>query len=243
MTAGATPAIPAPLREAAQDALETALGRSHRQDEVRGRTGGPASNARLAASTGLLLLALSLAELVTLISINRLIEWHLALGAALIAPAAFKTAVTGWRLLGYYTAAGPSGPAYKKAGPPPLLLRLLGPLVVVSTALLLGTGLWVVYLGPEGSRRPQLPGGLFGVNVITFHQGSFILWAVATGLHVLGRFIPALQLTVIRVAGAPVARGVALRWLSLACATLISIASVVLILQHTGGWVSAMAGP
>lgn len=232
MTAGT------PLQVAALDAFEAALGRSHRQDEVRGRTGGPAANARLAAATGLLLLALALAELVTLISIGRLIQWHLALGVALIAPAALKTAVTGWRMLRYYTGAR----AYRRAGPPPLLLRLLGPLVVGSTGLLLGTGLWLVYLGPAEARSPLLPGGLLGVNAITLHQGAFIVWGAATGLHVLGRLIPALQLTVVRAAGAAVVRGVALRWLALGASVVASVASAALILQHTGGWVSVMAG-
>lgn len=242
MTAGATPTIPAPLRLAAQDTLETALGRSHRQDEILGRTGGPAANARLAAATGLLLLALALGELVTLISIGRLIQWHLALGVALIAPATLKTAVTGWRVVRYYSGAGSSGRAYRQAGPPPLLLRLLGPLVVLATGLVLGSGLWLVYLGPADARSPLLPGGLFGVNAITVHQGSFIVWGVATGLHVLGRLLPALRLTVIRTAGAPAVRGAALRWLALIAATLASAGSAALIVQHNGGWVSSLAG-
>jgi hypothetical protein len=49
------------------DTLYSAIGRIHRDDPIDPSTGGPAGNARLTAWTGLLLLVLSLAELVTLL--------------------------------------------------------------------------------------------------------------------------------------------------------------------------------
>jgi hypothetical protein len=70
--------------EALQDTLEHALGRRHRHDEALPRTGGPLGNAQLTAWTGLLLLVLMLAELVTLISVQRLISWHIVIGILLI---------------------------------------------------------------------------------------------------------------------------------------------------------------
>lgn len=91
-----------------------------------GRTGGPAGNATLTAWTGLtLLLLLSLAELLTLVSLGHLLSWHIAIGAALVPVALLKIGNTGGRVVRYYR----DNPHYKKAGPPPLLLRLLGPLV------------------------------------------------------------------------------------------------------------------
>src|SRR5690349_11713993 len=111
------------------ETVSVALGREHRHDPVLARTGGPAGNAVLSAWTGLVLLVLGVAELLTLINIRGLISWHVAVGALLIPPALAKTASTGWRIVRYYR----GSPAYAEAGPPPLPLRLLGPVVVVST--------------------------------------------------------------------------------------------------------------
>ena len=72
----------------------------------RGR-GVPPGNARLTAWTGLVLLVLFLAELVTLLDVSGLISWHLALGVALGPPALLKTTTTGWRVVRYYTGTGP----------------------------------------------------------------------------------------------------------------------------------------
>jgi len=68
------------------DAFYSAIGRLHRDDPIEPRTGGPAGNARLTVWTGLLLLVLSLAELVTLFNVGGLISWHIVLGTLLIPP-------------------------------------------------------------------------------------------------------------------------------------------------------------
>lgn len=180
------PALPDVLEEA----LAHASGRVHRADPELPRTGGPAGNAQLTAWIGLLLLGLSLAELVTLLSIRGLISWHIVLGVLLVPPALVKTATTGWRLVRYYSGSAP----YVQAGPPPMLMRLLGPLVVATTLTLLATGLTLVGLGQEATYRPLVTVLGFSVSWLTLHQASFIAWAVATGLHVLGRLVPALRL-------------------------------------------------
>src|SRR5689334_6912276 len=128
--------------------FEQAIGRQHRRDPVLPRTGGPAGNARLTAWTGLVLLALFLAELVTLLDVHGLMSWHVTIGALLIPPALLKTGSTGWRIVRYYR----GNDAYRAAGPPPLLLRVLGPLVVFSTLAVLGTGIWLIVVGPDRSR-------------------------------------------------------------------------------------------
>src|SRR3954452_15080190 len=110
------------VKTALQEAGATALGREHREDPVLPGSGGPAGNARLTAWTGLVLLVLFLAELVTLLDVRGLISWHVALGVLLIPPALLKTASPGWRILRYYPGSRPS----REAGPPPLLLRVLG---------------------------------------------------------------------------------------------------------------------
>src|ERR1700759_5412110 len=90
------------LRRALTQTLDEAIGREERDNPVLARTGGPAGNALLTAWTGLVLLALALAELVTLVDVHGLISWHVAVGALLVPPAVLKTASTGWRMARYY---------------------------------------------------------------------------------------------------------------------------------------------
>jgi hypothetical protein len=174
--------------------LVEATGRHPRRDPVLPRTGGPAGNAVLTAWTGLVLLVLFAAELLTLFDVRGLVSWHVAIGALLVPPALMKTATTGWRVIGYYTGREP----YQPAGPPPTLLRWLGPLVVVSTLALLGSGVLLVVLGEQSGRQHILTALGFGLDWVSVHQGVFAVWCVATGLHLLGRIIPAVQLTVRR---------------------------------------------
>lgn len=186
----ALPAARSALPDVLEEALAHASGRVHRADPDLPRTGGPAGNAQLTAWIGLLLLGLSLAELVTLLSIRGLIAWHVVIGALLVPPALVKTATTGWRMVRYYARSAP----YVKAGPPPLLMRVLGPLVVVTTLGLLATGLTLVGLGQQATYRPIVTVLGFSVSWLTVHQAAFAGWAVATGLHVLGRLLPAFRL-------------------------------------------------
>src|SRR4051794_41542025 len=84
------------------ETLSVALGQEHRDDPVLASTGGPAGNAVLTAWTGLGLLVLGVAELLTLIDIRGLISWHVVVGALLVPPALVKKATTRLRILRYY---------------------------------------------------------------------------------------------------------------------------------------------
>jgi hypothetical protein len=218
--------LPTPVSEV----VATAMGRAEREDPVLPETGGPAGNARLTAWIGLVLLVLSVAELLTLVNVRGLISWHVAIGALLGPPALAKTASTGWRLVRYYT----GNPAYRQAGPPPLVLRLLGPLVVLSTLGLLGSGVVLVLLG-ESSSQTQLVSLLgFHVTWVTVHQASFAVWAVVTGAHVLARLVPALRLSVpSRANSVP---GTARRALVLVAAAVVAIIAAVVLVRADGSW-------
>ena len=172
------------------DVLDEAVGRRHRPDPVVGRTAGPAGNAQLTAWTGLLLLVLIAVELVTLIDVRGLLSWHVVVGVLLVAVAALKIASAGWRFLRYYTGHGP----YRQAGPPPMLLRVLGPLVVVGTVAVLGSGLWLIVVGPAGGRQTLVT--LLGqrIDLAVDPPGAFIVFAVVAGLHLLARMVPAVVL-------------------------------------------------
>lgn len=135
------------------------------------RSGGTDGNERLTMLTGLLLIVLLAALGVTILSIRPLLWLHLFLGLLLIGPVALKLMSTCYRFIRYYTA----DPAYRRKGPPPRLLRLLGPLVVLSTIAVFATGVALLLLGPS-HRQPLL----------FLHKASFIVWLAVVAVHVLG---------------------------------------------------------
>lgn len=229
MTSPGTRIVPPPILA---DTLDVALGRSHRDDPVAPNSGGPAGNARLTAWTGLLLLVLSVAELVTLINVSGLISWHIVLGMLLVPPALLKTASTGWRIARYYR----RNPAYRQAGPPPMLLRILGPAVVVSTLGLLASGLVLILLGQDNSRTVLITALGQRVDWLTLHQGLFIVWAVFTGLHMLARTMPALQLTVLPKRGGTSVDGAKARAAVLVGSAVVAGISAALVLSASGSW-------
>ena len=220
--------IPQPVK----DVIAEAVGRSHRDDPVLPRTGGPAGNAVLTAWTGLVVLALSLAELVTLLSVHRLIGWHVVIGTLLVPPALLKTASVGWRILRYYG----GNAAYRKAGPPPMLLRVLGPGVVLGTLGVLASGLALVALGPESSRTELISVLGHRVNYLTMHQGFFAVWLVLTGLHLLARIVPALRLTVTRRDHTSTVAGSGGRIAAIVFSLAVAVASAALVLSAAGDW-------
>lgn len=169
--------------------LAEATGSHSRTNPILSTTGGPAGNAVLTAWTGLVLLVLSVAELLTLFNVRGLLGWHVAIGALLVPPALLKTASTGWRIMRYYTGNGP----YQEAGPPPTLLRLLGPLVVLTTLAVLGSGVVLILVGQTTSQSDLVTLVGFRITWVTLHQGAFVVWAGATGLHLLGRIVPAVR--------------------------------------------------
>jgi hypothetical protein len=142
----------------------------------------------LTAWTGLVLLVLLAIEGLTLLDVRQLISWHVVVGVLLVPPALLKTASTGWRIIRYYTGHRP----YREAGPPTLVLRVVGPVVVLSTLALLGTGIALILVAPATAREDAFA----GLSLLNLHKAAFLIWLAATGIHVVGRLLPALQLTV-----------------------------------------------
>ncbi|MFC6704528.1 hypothetical protein [Flexivirga alba] len=183
----AQPGASTPARRAAQVALDELTDRTPRSDPALPRTGGPAGNARITAWTGLVLLVLLAIEGVTVLDIHGLISWHIVVGLLLIPPALLKVASTGWRIVRFYT----GEPSYRLAGPPQLVMRVLGPLVILLTLAVLATGIVVAVQGPAERRH-----GLLGLPVtgLFLHQATFFAWLAVMTLHVLGRTVRAVKI-------------------------------------------------
>jgi hypothetical protein len=136
---------------------------------------GVDGNSRLTASTGIVLTVLLLVEGWTVLDVRGYITLHAFIGLVLIGPIALKCATTMYRFTRYYT----GQPGYVKRGAPPVLLRLIGPLVILSSVAVLGTG--VALLAVHGASDTWL----------TLHQGSFVVWIALTGVHFLGHIYEA----------------------------------------------------
>ena len=144
------------------------------QHRVRRRPGGPESNARLTASVAAVLVILLAAEGFTILRVGRLLTPHVFIGMLLVPPVLLKMGSTMWRFVRYYA----GDEEYRRKGPPLPLLRLLGPVVVVLTVVVFGTGI-ALLLGPYSFRSQMLQ----------LHQLSFILWFGAMTIHVLGHIV------------------------------------------------------
>lgn len=230
MTSRGLEALPAPVA----DVVATAVGMAHRDDPVAPRTGGPAGNARLTAWLGILLLVAFLIELVTLASLQQLVSVHIFVGAVLVPLALFKTATTTWRMLGYYG----GSVRYRQAGPPPMLLRVLGPAVVLTALAVLGTGLALIALGRDGTYQPFVTVAGFAIDPFTLHKVAFVLWLVVTAAHTLGRLVPALQLVVNRAGRSRAVPGKPARLGLLLGAVAASVIAGAVVLSASGSWTS-----
>lgn len=156
--------------------MATAL-RAH--EAGRNLARGVLNNARLTGLEGVVLFVLLAAEGVTIVAIHGLLTWHYLIGFAMLPPLAVKLGTTVYRFGRYYL----GDREYRSAGPPALLLRLMGPVVVVTTLAVFATGieLWAF-------------GGRFGYLWVSAHKASFLLWFAAMTVHVLGHAVRAPRL-------------------------------------------------
>ncbi len=140
---------------------------------------GTEANARLTGLTAVVLLVLLAAEGVTLLKIHSLLTPHVFIGMLVLPPVLLKMGSTGWRIARYYLGA----PAYRRRGPPPLVMRLLGPVVVLLTVVMFASGVALMLVPTSG--RSQM---------LFVHKASFVLWFGAMTIHVLGHLVDTAQL-------------------------------------------------
>jgi len=180
--AGSTGRAPAP-RHARQDFPRSPLaaweavvtrGQPAEEPDEQADSDGVEANARLTGMTAAVLLVLFVIEGITILRVRSLLTVHVVIGMLLLPPVLLKIGSTGWRFARYYL----GSPEYRRKGPPPALLRLLGPFVVVLTLAVIGTGI-ALLVGPASMRN----------TLFALHRDTFILWFIAMAVHVLGHLL------------------------------------------------------
>lgn len=184
---------------------------------------GVEGNARLTGSLAVVLLVLLAAEGVTILQVRALLTPHVFIGMLLVPPVLLKMGSTGWRFVRYYVGA----PAYRRKGPPPALLRLLGPIVVALTVAVFATGIALLFV-PRGWRS----------QLLLLHKASFVVWLVVMAVHVLGHLVDTARLAprdwVRRTRGQ--VKGAGLRQWAVASSMAVGLVLAVLVVPRVGPW-------
>jgi hypothetical protein len=193
------------------------LGKSVDEQSVEG-------NSRFTVNTAVVLLLLLAAEGLTILSIRGLLTWHVAIGMLVTPPLALKIASTSWRFLRYYTGSTP----YTQKGPPTLVLRVLGPVIVLLTVAVVASGILLVIGAPTSWRS----------HLFFLHKASFFLWFVVTAVHVLGHLVETARLAPADWfrGGRRAVRGAPLRLWVLAASLVVGLLLAAWVTPHVAHW-------
>lgn len=131
-------------------------------------------NERITALAGAVLLVLFLLEIISAAILHTLMSIHVFAGVLLIGPLVVKLGSTGWRFICYYT----GSPVYVRRGPPYLALRLIGPLLIAATLVVIGSGIGLVITGPRNA-------GL----LLPLHGFSVLVWLPLIAVHVFAHIL------------------------------------------------------
>jgi hypothetical protein len=125
-------------------------------------------NERITALAGAVLLMLIVVELVSAAILRTLLSIHVFAGVLLAGPLIIKLGSTFWRFLRYYTGSS----SFVRRGPPQLALRVMAPLLIATTLVVIGSGIGLVVTGPR-SAGPLLP----------LHGFSVLVWLPLIAIH------------------------------------------------------------
>jgi hypothetical protein len=188
---------------------------------------GVEGNEKLTAMTGAILLVGFAVEGFTVLEIHRLLFLHFLVGLLLIGPVTLKIASTMYRFVRYYMGSA----TYVGKGPPAPVLRVLGPLLILTSVAVLGTG---VLLAVAGHGGPWL----------FLHKASFVLWFGVMTIHVLN-YAPRLPRILsarseVRRSGhggrAIAGPGGAARWLLLAVSLAVGVGVAAVAMRLSAPW-------
>jgi hypothetical protein len=188
---------------------------------------GVEGNSRITAVLGAVLFLVLAVEGVTIWDVRSMLSLHVFIGFFVIPIVCVKLATTSYRAFHYYRGTA----AFRRKGPPHPVLRILAPVVIVSTVSMLLFGVVTLAVGPK-HREPWL----------TLHQGSFVVWLVATAVHVLGHLFETWKLTRDEVLDKPPVPRRATRLLVVGIGVAVGLALGIASLKWTGAWAHARFG-
>lgn len=153
--------------------------RSGNDDRTDRRNGSAWSavigNERMTALAGAVLLVLLVIELVTAARLQTLLVAHVVAGVVLAGPLIVKLGSTGYRFVRYYT----RSPVFVRRGPPHLALRLLAPLLIVATLVVVGSGIGLLVTGPSQAGF-----------LVPLHGFSVLIFLPLLAIHVVAHLPP-----------------------------------------------------
>src|SRR6266851_5241570 len=140
---------------------------------------GARANERMTAVASAALLPLFVVVLAATPRLDGLPMVHVFVGVMLIGPLAVKLGSVGYRFVRYYA----GSPAYVSKGPPRLGLRLLAIPLVLTTVVIMGSGIGLLVAGPSDP-----------APFVFLHNATFVVWLPIAAIHVLAyvRRLPAL---------------------------------------------------
>ena len=136
---------------------------------MRTRLGGIEGNEILTSATAVVLTLLLLAEGITIVDMGGLLSAHMFIGLVLIPPLLLKLGSTGYRFARYYAGTR----TYREKGPPALPLRLMAPVLVVTTIGVFVTGVLLLLAGHKSDQ------------LVFIHKLFFFIWAALFAVHFL----------------------------------------------------------
>src|SRR5215471_6176197 len=161
-------------RELDDESLMRPAGQTHTSERKGDDQSAVVGNERMTALAGAVLLVLIVVELVSAVILHTLLSIHVFAGVLLAGPLVIKLGSTGWRFLRYYT----GSPAFVRRGPPHLVLRVMAPLLIVTTLVVIGSGIGLVVTGPP-SAGPLLP----------LHGFSVLVWLPLIAIHTFAHIL------------------------------------------------------
>ncbi|HEY2814524.1 MAG TPA: hypothetical protein VGJ03_13750 [Acidimicrobiales bacterium] len=190
---------------------------------------GVEGNTRLTATNAAIIFVLLAIEGVTVLRVASMLRLHVFIGLVLVPPVLLKIGTTTYRAARYYLGSA----SYRRRGPPPAILRALGPFVVILTLAVLATGVELLVLGPA-QRSPWL----------TLHKISFILWFVAMTVHVLGHIAETAQVAPLDWQRHPASRvrGAGVRRVMIVITVMAGLALALIYQPVVTDWLSHPAG-
>jgi hypothetical protein len=188
----------------------------------RWRAGGSQGNELLTSATAVVLIALLVAEGITILDLRTLVEEHMFIGLALIPPVLLKLGSIGYRSVRYYT----RSLAYVEKGPPLLPLRVAAPFLVIATVALFTSGGLLLAAGHKTR------------SLLQIHQVSAIVWGALFAVHFLA-YIPRVARslgTALRATRETAVPGADARRVLVVSATGAGVALALVLLPAITGW-------